>query len=245
VFTGLDFLAHWHEDIELVFITAGQQCLGINQRQLTLTAGSAVLIAPSDIHYYSKPDKVDGFMFICPAELIGHDLPNHSMHWQIGSTGKLETLTRLASQLVHEMTEREPYYELAAQGFLHLVITHLMRPDQAVACINLDRADHPRTLVMQDILAYLDENFRETIGRDTVTDRFHLSAAHFTRTFKAATGLTFTEYLTQLRLENACHDIGQTYSPITEIALNNGFSSIRTFNRLFRKVLHKTPSSLR
>jgi AraC-like DNA-binding protein len=242
---GFDFLAHWHKDFELFFVTEGQQQVGVNHQLLTVSAGQIVLIAPSDIHYYVKCGQADGFLMIFPAKNMNRHLPNHSTTYKIGSLSKQSMLADLAARLIHETGSREPHFELAAEGLFKLFIVQMIRPDPDDLVTSLESAGGQRNPAMQEVLAYIEENCGNPLSREKLAAQAHLSTSHFTRLFKTATGLTLLEYITRLRLANAFDDISRTDAPITEIAMNNGFSSIRTFNRLFRKVKGQTPSSLR
>lgn len=242
---NMDFLAHWHDEVELMFITSGQQRMGINNRLLTLSAGQIALVAPLDIHYYEKESLAEGFMLIFPADLLDRRWLDRSDLWQIGDAGQLAHMAGLAAQLVDEMQENLPYFELVAAGLLRLFIAGLLRPAPTISRNWLDSVSLPGFRAMRNILAYIEEHYREPLARDELAARFNLSIAHFSRVFKAATGLTFTGYLTRLRLESACRMISQTDLPMVAIAFDNGFDSIRTFNRVFHKVLRRPPTSFR
>lgn len=226
-------------------IVSGRQSIGVNDRIFELSAGQVLMILPPDIHYYEKIEETDGYLLIFPADILDSQLLQHTTMLTISNPAKISALTILADQLVNEIDQCKPQFALAAEGILKIFLAKLLRPDRDEQCLRVDSNKHPRAMVMQDILTYLKNNYREPIRRDILAARFHLSISHFTRIFKAASGLSLTEYLTRLRLENACRDISQTNLSITEIAMQNGFPSIRTFNRLFQKSLQRTPLSLR
>ena len=59
------------------------------------------------------------------------------------------------------------------------------------------------------------------------------------------TGMTFTQYLSQRRVEMAMELLSATRMPVTQVALQCGFNSIATFNRVFRDVKGCTPTQYR
>jgi AraC-like DNA-binding protein len=71
------------------------------------------------------------------------------------------------------------------------------------------------------------------------------SEAHFARSFKEAFGLPPHRYLLTRRIEQAAALLRDTELPITEIALQTGWSSLGTFGRTFRDVTGESPSELR
>jgi AraC-like DNA-binding protein len=242
---GLDFLAHWHEEAELIFITAGRQRIGVNNHLSTLTAGQIILIAPLDIHYYEKCDGAEGYMLIFAPEFLGRQILGHSGRWRIDDPGLLASLSGLAQQMVMETTERLANYELAASGLLRLFFAWLIRPNPAACRLPLDNPRLQRFQTMRNILDYLENHYQEALSRTEAACRFNLSPAHLSRLFKASTGMRLKEYLTKLRLESASRDIVQTDRSVLAIALDNGFDSIRTFNRVFRKAYRRSPTDMR
>jgi transcriptional regulator GlxA family with amidase domain len=71
-----------------------------------------------------------------------------------------------------------------------------------------------------------------------------LSRYHFSRAFRAATGLPH-HYLTQMRLERAKALLRNTEMPLIEIALNVGFSSQAHLTGCFHRFIGVTPGEFR
>ncbi len=72
-----------------------------------------------------------------------------------------------------------------------------------------------------------------------------LSEGHLSRLFHHATGLTFREYLTQVRLEHAKSLLIHSGKSVTEIGYESGFQSLSQFHRVFRKVYGASPGEMR
>ena len=72
-----------------------------------------------------------------------------------------------------------------------------------------------------------------------------VSDAHFARSFKQAFGLPPHRYLLTRRIERAKALLRDTDTPILEIALQTGWSSLGTFGRTFRDVTGESPRELR
>lgn len=72
-----------------------------------------------------------------------------------------------------------------------------------------------------------------------------VSPTHFARSFKQAFGLPPHRYLLTRRIERAAALLGETQSPITDVALQTGWQSIGTFGRVFRDVMGHTPTEQR
>jgi len=72
-----------------------------------------------------------------------------------------------------------------------------------------------------------------------------VSEAYFTREFKKAFGLPPHRYLLTRRIERATALLRDTELPITEIALQTGWTSLGTFGRIFRDITGESPGELR
>lgn len=73
----------------------------------------------------------------------------------------------------------------------------------------------------------------------------HTSTFHFCKTFKRATGMTFTQYLSMVRIAKAKKLLANPQARITEIAYEAGFASLTHFNRMFRRIAGQSPSDFR
>lgn len=72
-----------------------------------------------------------------------------------------------------------------------------------------------------------------------------VSEAHFAREFKKAFGLPPHRYLLTRRIERAKTLLRDTDMPVTDIALQTGWTSLGTFGRIFRDITGESPGELR
>jgi AraC family transcriptional regulator len=94
-------------------------------------------------------------------------------------------------------------------------------------------------------LELMQERLSEDISLDELAVEAQLSPFHFARMFKQSVGAPPRVHLTRLRLERACELLETTDLPVTEIALEVGYSSNQVLARLFFKHRHMTPSDYR
>lgn len=57
--------------------------------------------------------------------------------------------------------------------------------------------------------------------------------------------LTVENYINNVRAERAYHELKHLKNNLTQIAINNGFSSIRTMNRAFDKLYDESASKIK
>ncbi|MDR0635936.1 MAG: AraC family transcriptional regulator [Treponema sp.] len=95
---------------------------------------------------------------------------------------------------------------------------------------------------LSGVFEYIENHLLEDLSLEQVADIANFSKFHFSRIFKEFTNLSFNHYIQQKRVKKAeALLLNPTYS-IADAALDAGFKSISTFNRIFRKIKHYTPS---
>ena len=95
------------------------------------------------------------------------------------------------------------------------------------------------------VMDYIDSHYMEELNLDDIAASIGFSKYHFSRLFKQYTTYTFCAYITHRRIKIAEELLEQPDLSITEVALQSGFPSISTFNRVFKQVKNCTPSEYR
>lgn len=69
--------------------------------------------------------------------------------------------------------------------------------------------------------------------------------AHFSAVFKRQTGYTWCSFLQTVRIHEVIRCLEQSHQSVTEIAYACGFSTLTHFNRVFRSLVHCSPTQYR
>ena len=105
--------------------------------------------------------------------------------------------------------------------------------------------NNPRVskLNILEIIAYIQQNYMEDIRLNELADKYHISLSYLSRSLKDALGgVTFLEYLTNLRINKAKELIATTEKSITEISAEVGFVDRTAFTRAFKIHTGMTPT---
>ena len=94
-------------------------------------------------------------------------------------------------------------------------------------------------------LRYVDEHFTEKLSLEDMSARTGFSKFHFSRLFKKYTGYNFSDYLCARRVNEARMLLLVPETSVTDVAISSGFSSISTFNRVFKQQTGLSPSEYR
>ena len=93
------------------------------------------------------------------------------------------------------------------------------------------------------VMKYIDQNYMYDISLDKLADIAGYSKFHFSRIFKQYNSMSYIQYINMRRTRAAEMLLLDPSIPITEVAMRAGFSSLSTFNRIFKEFKHCTPSS--
>jgi AraC-like DNA-binding protein len=86
----------------------------------------------------------------------------------------------------------------------------------------------------------VEENYTEEIRIETVAEIANLSVPSFCRYFKKMTHLTFTDFLNEFRVNNACKLL-HTGVPVSDVCFSSGFNSISHFSKTFKQIKGQSP----
>lgn len=94
-------------------------------------------------------------------------------------------------------------------------------------------------------IEYMKQNFSQDIKLEDLALKSFMSKTYFSRLFKDVTGINFSDYIQQLRIEEACNLLKGTDMKVIDIAANTGFNDIKFFYQVFKKITGKTPGDFR
>lgn len=92
---------------------------------------------------------------------------------------------------------------------------------------------------------YMKENFAKDISTVDAASRIGVSRSNFCTSFKKWVGISFGDYLQQLRMDYAKILLEKTDMPVSEIAFLSGYNDIYYFSRVFHKAVGCPPVDYR
>jgi len=93
--------------------------------------------------------------------------------------------------------------------------------------------------------AYIAGHLSEDMSLGDVAKAVNMSRFYFCKSFRKHVGLNFTDYVARLRVERAKELLLNPNLRVSEIAYEVGFQSLTHFNRVFRRVVGKSPTDYR
>src|ERR1700749_779777 len=99
--------------------------------------------------------------------------------------------------------------------------------------------------ILRRVKNYMEEHLQNKLSLDELAHETDYSRAHFLRMFRAATGKTPHQYLTERRIEQAKRILQEEETSLIDIAARCGFSNQSHMTRVFREQVGVPPSAFR
>lgn len=106
-------------------------------------------------------------------------------------------------------------------------------------------SDDNDKLAVEAGLNYIFESLTSDIRLSTAAQLAYMSEASFSKYFKRAAGMTFSDMVKKLRIAHACRMLDATDVSISTVCAASGFNNIANFNRQFLSEMGMTPSQYR
>lgn len=98
---------------------------------------------------------------------------------------------------------------------------------------------------MQQICAYVMAHYVHSIALDDIAAEVGMNRSAFCSYFKRCKGMTFSQFVTQYRLNTACELLKHSQKGVSEICYTVGFNDLPHFVRVFTNVMGMSPSKYR
>jgi two-component system response regulator YesN len=91
------------------------------------------------------------------------------------------------------------------------------------------------------LLAYINDHYQKELRLSELAEKFHLNPTYCSELFRKITRKTYSEYLSELRIEQARRFLDSTAMGLEEVACTVGFSDYYYFNKVFKKITGLPP----
>ncbi len=245
---------HWHKEIEIILVLQGKVSVNVNNQKYELKEDDIFFINSNDIHStVANGDNIMVAIQINPdfyyktfPELQNMRFNFISSEHEEAEGNVYEQMRTYIAEIIKEYNKSAEGYQLVIEGILNslmaLFIRNIPKIDGKEKKGDLTEKDLPR---IKRIMEYVEEHYSEKITLEDIAKNEFLSLFYVSHFFKDKVGLTFQEYLSFVRLHKAVAMLGETDKLISDIAIDNGFPSVKAFNKVFRDFYEVTPSEYR
>lgn len=137
-------------------------------------------------------------------------------------------------------------YEAERYGHLEYIRSQLV----AVLILTMrkigrDGLGTSRSAAVNQMMDYADNHYRETLRLNELAKQLGYSASYLSQKFSVEMGMTFMEYIHEVRIRRTCLLLETTDLKVAQIAEAVGYESTQYLNKIFKKALSITPREFR
>ncbi|MCQ2514455.1 MAG: AraC family transcriptional regulator [Ruminococcus sp.] len=238
---------HWHREPELVYIIEGAAECPCNGETHIAYKNSLVFFNSDDVHLV-KPVNGTEAKLLCVQlsyeymRLFCSSVENISFNLDLtyDAKNKLTELMAEFSQLDEISDEFATLMQLSyINKIYYILFKHciVIKDNKINSFIPNRDFSYAKTAI-----EYINENYKREITLNEISSLVNLSPSYFSKYFKGATQVGFSDYLANLRLEYAIQDMVHKNSTVSQAAMENGFANVKSFIAQCKRVYNCTPA---
>lgn len=234
---------HMHKEIEIVYIRQGQAIAYADQNCFELREGDIFFAFPNQVHYYNI-EKPGDFCIILPdpAILLGAEriFADQIPVCNVQHIDPDDPAHEILEALIRSHDNKDDPLRLTAiNGYTNLLVSMLLPR------FTFQRADTASHAPLYDIMNYCSQHYSEDLSLTFLSDELRLSKYYISHLINVNLHMSLSEYINLLRVNAAAQLLQKTDRKVSDISLEVGFGTIRSFNRAFRQQLDITPADYR
>ena len=246
---------HFHQEVELVYVMEGELRLYVMEREYHLKRGDICVINSNEEHRIETQGEITTAHLFITYSLIRSVYNGVSSFFFCNSTSEDDERYEKLRELLNQLLKRKMFCEKEAEEEQHeyeylsvfykvlgYLTSNFIKKAKTDAGMSMQQKSQMRTLQINE---YIMNNYNQPISLKSLADTLYLSEGYLSRYFKKIYNMSFSAYLRQVRLSHAMSELMYTDKAILQIALDNGFSSISFFNKVFKEEYGKSPSHIR
>lgn len=244
-YTVLDYNypVHCHDFYEIEIIIGGSGTHLLNGNTYNFKKGDVFIIKPTDFHSLT----VNGNLIIYNIKFDESLLRNATSLNTINlsedyfanlTDRQLDMVLAAVNALEYETENAKEYNTPMKQILLEYIIISIIRASKKCKTFAQDTQ-------LKNLLTHINKNFRTELRLEDVAQITGYTPSYFSSWFHKTIGITYIEYINDLRLSEAKRLLMSTSNSVTEIGFTVGFSSFSGFLKNFKKKYGTTPSKFR
>lgn len=254
---------HWHKETEIIYLLNGDLKVYINGNGYSLKQGDIIFLAPSDVHGAEFP--INNVRIVIQFDKLVFEKSYLTNNEQDELYLKMSNLARVSTMwpenvkahvkilvlsiydsYTHFTSSNDSLSKINVQSklfeLIYYIILNVPMNTEQKSLSNLLKSKQVYDK-LRIILDYINNHFTEDIKINDAASVLNFAPNYFIRFWKKNIGVSFHEYLNQVRINNAITLMINGNFQIKEIAELSGFNSVKTFNRVFKEITGTNPST--
>ncbi|MBD2861529.1 helix-turn-helix transcriptional regulator [Paenibacillus oceani] len=246
---------HFHSNYEIYYLLSGERNYFIDGHFYHVTQGDLVFIKKNAVHKTTTTGKHDHervVLYFDQAALGNKQYLLDDPHSPFNLDSPILSLNvheqKYIEDLFYEIKEESSVRSLRHEEFMEALLIHLFIFSLRCSEKKLQQNENNENLLqtkIAEVVQYINQHYHSRITLETLSKQFYISPYYLSRIFKKATGFSFVEYLTTVRIKEAQKMLRKTNMKVSDIAADVGFENISHFIKIFKKLSQCSPLQYR
>lgn len=237
---------HMHDDLEVLYILEGSVIVKSGYSELLLTEGDVYVFNKNELHSIIKTEEDNMVMmlhvniqyFIKYYETLAVNF--FVMSTDNAKAESIESLRTLMASIMMEMLQKGYRYEEKVIESVHNLLTCLISDflfDEAAEENNTERSRSEAVLAarLHRVIEYMYSNYARKLTLNEIAENEELSLYYLSHVIKDATGMSYQDLLSYIRVEASERYVLGTNRRVGAIAEEVGFSAVRYYIKHFQQ----------
>ena len=244
---------HDHSAVEIVLMMEGSVTYTVEDATYQVRKGEILIVPPDTRHSLTMGEGSSRYLFLFEPDAVMNmrDIKSLAVHFhkpfhlRDGSDAHVR-IRELLLRARDTYEKRELMWNTICYScLLRIYATLGQRYLNGIRARSSEGVRNVDSEVINAAMTYINNHYKDDLTLEDVSSFAGFSRYYFSRSFKKHTGYSFKDYLCQKRLQIAVDLLIRTNRPMKDVALESGFGSVATFNRVFREHKGCTPTQYR
>lgn len=236
------FSMHYHENIEILYFVKGEGYVRCGKNRYDVKVGDIVVINSNELHSVTTTcDELKYYCLIVDKEFCEESGISVDK-LQVKSWIQDEELKSYIETIAREMQLQNTYYKTVVKSIAIVFLASLHRKYGITIAQEQDETWNHKMDTVRLAIAYIKQNFTQTITVEDICKEVGFSKFHMCRIFKEITGQTIIEYINFLKCDYARTLLMTGKCNVKESAEICGFQNLSYFSKTYKKYMGQLPS---
>ncbi len=242
---------HYHTRYELYYLYSGERIYFVQDKTFPIKKGSLVLIPPNIIHatYNVKNIAYERFLITFSDDII-KDFSEFFSDINFYETFENNIYVidfSLKEQIIVEsiLENMNSSDDFSTKQFFLMQLLFLANKNKKEKSVVANNQLSGTQKTITEVVAHINNNFQTELNLENISAEFFIDSCYLSRIFKKTVGMSFVDYINNVRVMEAKKLLIATDESIISIAENVGFKSNTHFGRVFKKITGISPLQYR
>ena len=245
---------HYHDELELIYFKNGNGTQFIGDNISNFKNGDIVLVGSNLPHYWQysedfKDAAIEVYVVHFNKNFWGKDFLNLPENFELAKVIEQskqgiqikESSNNYLTDSIISVIENQGTKKILSLIEVLLEIGKCSNSRHLVSLgfkANFQESERDR---IQNIYNYTLKNYKQQINLEKIATIAKMSKTSFCKFFKLRTGKTYSVFLNEIRIGNACKMLIEKRMTVKEICFESGFLNFSSFHKCFKDITGQTP----